>query len=198
MQAAGCVEALIERAEDHREHGAEGSMESANRIRERIRLLLDGSGNPWMCELQQQRAARAQEYRSLPVHPPGHRSRTEYAREWTGRRTAYQIQLALECFRAHDFERITLRCQHHDLTASAPSSARARDVRTQYGAWSSFASAAAVARPLQRRVHLLSPAGDRAALRATVQPVPGARSARSDGAYSCWVRPRREGCALQG
>src|SRR5439155_24777379 len=130
-QAAGCVEALIERAEDHREHGAEGSMESANRIRERIRLLLDGSGNPWMCELQQQRAARAQEYRSLPVHPPGHRSRTEYAREWTGRRTAYQSQLALECFRAYDFERITLCCQHHDLTASAPSSARARDVRTQ-------------------------------------------------------------------
>ena len=73
MQAASCVEALIERAEDHREHRAEGTMESADRIRERLGVLLDGSGNPWMRELQQERAASAQEDRSLPVHPPGHR-----------------------------------------------------------------------------------------------------------------------------
>src|SRR6266581_7117911 len=113
MEATRCVEALSERPEDHREDGAEGAMEAANRIGKRVRVLFDCSGNPGMGELQQQRAARSQENRGLPVDLPGDRSRTEYAQEGTGRRTAYQVQLALEAFRADDFERI---CWHsHDL-----------------------------------------------------------------------------------
>jgi hypothetical protein len=32
MQTAGCIEALIDGAEDHRENGTERSMESADRI----------------------------------------------------------------------------------------------------------------------------------------------------------------------
>jgi len=56
----GCLKALIERAEDHHEDGAEGPVKTADRIRKRVRMLHDGSGNPGMGELQQQRPARAQ------------------------------------------------------------------------------------------------------------------------------------------
>src|SRR5262245_28963360 len=61
MQAARGLAALTERPEDHREYGAEGAMEAANGIGERVRVLLDCGGNPRMGELQQQRAARSQE-----------------------------------------------------------------------------------------------------------------------------------------
>ena len=81
MEAARGVEALSERPEDHREDGAEGAMEAANRIGKRVRVLFDRSGNPGMGELQQQRAARSQENRGLTVDLPGDRPRTEYARE---------------------------------------------------------------------------------------------------------------------
>src|SRR5262249_2277599 len=84
--------------------GAEGAMETANRIGKRVRVLLDRGGNPGMGELQQQGAARSQENCGLPVDLPGDRSRTEYARERTGRRTTHQVQLALQAFRADDFE----------------------------------------------------------------------------------------------
>src|SRR5262249_13569118 len=80
MQAVRGLEALTERPEDHREDGAEGAMEAANGIGERVRVLFDRGGNPGMGELQQQRAARSQEDRGLPVDLPGDRSRTEYAR----------------------------------------------------------------------------------------------------------------------
>jgi hypothetical protein len=108
MQTAGCIEALIEGAEDHREDGTEGSMESADRIDKCIRVLLDGSGNPGMGKLQQERAARAQENCGLPVDLPGDRPRTEDARERIGRSTAHGGQLAFQPFRADDFERIML------------------------------------------------------------------------------------------
>jgi hypothetical protein len=47
------------RPEDHRENGAEGAMETADGIGKRVRVLLDGGGNPRMSELQQQRAPRS-------------------------------------------------------------------------------------------------------------------------------------------
>jgi hypothetical protein len=53
MQATRCVETLIERPEDHGEHSIEGAMKPADRIRKRIRVLLDCSGNPGMGKLQQ-------------------------------------------------------------------------------------------------------------------------------------------------
>jgi hypothetical protein len=110
MQTAGCLEVLIKRAEDHREHGGEGTMKSADRICERLRVLLDGGDNPRMRELQQQRAACAQEDRALPVHTPGQGSRPEYARKRTGRRIADEAQLMFESFGADAFERI-MRCR---------------------------------------------------------------------------------------
>ncbi len=59
MQVARCRETLIERAEHHREYSAEGAMEAADRVRKRVRVLLDGSSNPGMGELQQQRSTCA-------------------------------------------------------------------------------------------------------------------------------------------
>src|SRR5262249_9235354 len=113
MQAARRLEALSERPEDHRENGAEGAMETADGIGKRVRVLLDCGGDPGMSELQQQRAARSQEGRGLSIDLPGDRPRTEYACERTGRRTAYQVQLALQVFRADDFERIMLCSRVH-------------------------------------------------------------------------------------
>src|SRR5262249_28158391 len=152
MQATSCVEALVERAEDHREHGAEGTMESADWIGERVGVLLDGCGNTRMCKLQQQGTARTQEYGGLPVYPPGDRSRTEYARERTGRRTPDKTRPALQSVRAHNSEPITLRCRCHILTAWAASFARSRLV--------SAASAAGSSARCSGMHALLSPAGD--------------------------------------
>jgi hypothetical protein len=53
MQAARGLAALTERPEDHREDRAESAMEAANGIGERVRVLLDRSGNPGMGKLQQ-------------------------------------------------------------------------------------------------------------------------------------------------
>jgi hypothetical protein len=83
-------------------------MKSADRIGKCIRVLLDGRGNPGMGKLQQERAARAQEYCGLPVDLPGNRARTEDAREWIDRGTADGGQLAFQPFRADDFEWIML------------------------------------------------------------------------------------------
>src|SRR5262249_29476987 len=66
-----------------------------------------------MGELQKYRAARSQENRGLPIDRPGDRPRTEYARERAGRHTAYQVQLALQAFRADDFERVMLGSRVH-------------------------------------------------------------------------------------
>jgi hypothetical protein len=113
MQPAGCIEALIEGAEDHREEGTKGSMESADRIGKCSGVLLDGSGNPRMGKLQQERPARAQENCGLAVDLPSDRPRTEDARERIGRGIAYGVQLAFQPFRADDFELIMLcRCAH--------------------------------------------------------------------------------------
>jgi len=81
MQPAGRLEALVERAEYHRENGAEGTMKAADRIGKCVRVLLDCSGNPRVRELEQQCAAGAQKYRRLAIDAPGHRLRTEYAGE---------------------------------------------------------------------------------------------------------------------
>jgi hypothetical protein len=118
MQAARGLAALTERPENHREDGAEGAMEAANGIGEHVRVLFDCSGNPGMGELQQQRAARSQKHRGLPVDLPGDRSRTEYARERTGSRTTHQVQLALQAFHADDVERIMFGRHGHNLAAS--------------------------------------------------------------------------------
>src|SRR5262245_14752429 len=120
MQAARRLEALSERPEDHRENGAEGAMETADGIGKRVRVLLDGGGDPGMSELQQQRTARSQEGRGLPIDLPGDRPRTEYACERTGRRTAYQVQLALQVFRADDFERVMLCWRVHSCRLDGP------------------------------------------------------------------------------
>jgi hypothetical protein len=79
-------------------------------------VLLDGSGNPGMGKLQQERAARTQEYCGLPVDLPGNRPWTEDAREWFDRGTADGAQLAFQPFRADGFELIMLCRGAHDLT----------------------------------------------------------------------------------
>jgi hypothetical protein len=48
---------LIERSEYYRGNNAEGAMETPDRIRKRVRVLPDCSGNPGMGKLQQQHAA---------------------------------------------------------------------------------------------------------------------------------------------
>jgi len=159
MQAASCVEALVERAEDHREHGAEGTMESADWIGERVGVLLDGCGNTRMCKLQQQGTARTQEYGGLPVYPPGDRSRTEYARERTGRRTPDKAELAFESVRAHNFEPITLRCRCHILTAWAASFARSRLVSAQIWRMAPLCQRGRLVRSVQRDARLIIASG---------------------------------------
>jgi hypothetical protein len=52
MQPAGRLEALVERAEYHRENGAEGTMKAGDRIGKYVRVLLDCSGNPRVRELE--------------------------------------------------------------------------------------------------------------------------------------------------
>jgi len=99
-------------------------MEAANGIGKRVRVLFDCSSNPGMGELQQQRAARSQENRGLAVDLPADRSRAEYAREGTGRRTTYQVQLTLQAFRADDFERVMVWLHGHDLGPSMTNSRR--------------------------------------------------------------------------
>jgi hypothetical protein len=96
-------------------NGTEGSMESADRIGKCVRALFDGGGNPGMSKLQQERAARAQEYCGLAVDQPGHRARTEHAREGIDRNTADGGQLAFQPFSADEFDPIMLCRGAHDL-----------------------------------------------------------------------------------
>ncbi len=54
-------------------------MEAADRIGKGARMLGDGGSDPGVGQLQQQRAAGAEEDDGLPVDLPGHRGRTEHA-----------------------------------------------------------------------------------------------------------------------
>ena len=84
MEAASRADALIERSKHHRQHDLEGPMEASNWIRKGIRVLFDGSGDPRVSELQEQRAPGTQKDCSLTINGPGDRSRAKNAGERAG------------------------------------------------------------------------------------------------------------------
>jgi len=52
VQSPRRLYSLIERAEDHGEHGPESAMKTPDGIDENVRMLGDRRGDPWMSQLQ--------------------------------------------------------------------------------------------------------------------------------------------------
>ena len=84
VQAPRGRERLVEGPEHQGEHDREGAMEAPDRVLERLRVLRDGRGDPWMGELHQESASGTEEDERLPIDLPQHRVRAERPFEWPG------------------------------------------------------------------------------------------------------------------
>jgi hypothetical protein len=126
MQAAGGAKTLVERTEHHRENSAECAMKTPDRISKRVRMLFDRGGDPRVSKLQQQRAARAQEYCSFPIDLPGDRSIAKDAGKRASRCRAHPVQLILQAFSVDELDSVTARWHVHvlRLRLSTPASIR--------------------------------------------------------------------------
>ena len=80
IQIARRGQRLVERTEDHRKHDAKRIVKPHNGPRHQGRMLLESCGNPWMRQLEQRRAACAEEQCRFAIDPPTHRVRTEDSR----------------------------------------------------------------------------------------------------------------------
>jgi hypothetical protein len=78
MQTPRRVHALIKRSEHHREHSAEGTVKSPDRVGKGVGMLLDRGGHPRVSKLQQQRSPGSEKDCTLPIDLPGERPRTEH------------------------------------------------------------------------------------------------------------------------
>src|ERR1700732_1272298 len=102
VQAARRGETLLQAAEHRGERNVEGAMEAPDRMRESVGMLFDGSSDPGMSKLHEQRAAGAKKNCGLTVDLPGDGVRAEQACVGPSRRRACQVQLALQAFRVDD------------------------------------------------------------------------------------------------
>jgi hypothetical protein len=100
MQTTRRVHALIERSEHHREHSAESTVKSPDRVGKGAGMPFNGSSHPRMSKLQQQRTTGSEENRTLPINLPGERPRTEHTLSGSSGCRAHALQLTFQAFRA--------------------------------------------------------------------------------------------------
>ena len=103
VQSSCRRECLARGAKDHCKNDIEGPMKTANRVRQCSRMLGDRGGDPGMCELKQQRAARPKENRRFPVDPPHDGVRPKHTGA-VARRIADAGQSAFEIGCRDDFQ----------------------------------------------------------------------------------------------